>query len=355
MKFCKFCGNALDDDAVFCSKCGAQIALQANVVAEDVSTQKQGTENSGDSQYINFELVQDSAIEGNDSSSDIVENNNSDSSNINLEADEVAEKNAREEIPIRTINKKDSVLKRNVLGVLISSFVFAFLGVFIFLSVVIASCIKYDGLYFIGGYYDGEFLVASIFSVFFMLLSIVLYITWLIVITVYKKKYQYMTKLLFKIVAIIMIIICFAFSLWTLIGLNDGYYNNNSNNNWGNNNNNGGSTGGGGSTYFSFYDVYTKCDCAYPWADWGSSYLTIDTNPYDYDSDSPSSTRYLIVADTAIKKINSELGFPSYVYQDMIKTRAIDGRQTYYGKKFSASWRYHPDSGLEITYTKSDD
>ena len=66
--------------------------------------------------------------------------------------------------------------------------------------------------------------------------------------------------------------------------------------------------------------------------------------------------KFLIISSTAlskIKAINSTLGFPEYVYDDMMSTRALDGKQTYTGKRFSASRRYHPDSGLEVTYTEN--
>ena len=82
----------------------------------------------------------------------------------------------------------------------------------------------------------------------------------------------------------------------------------------------------------------------------GTDYLSIDTNPYDYDSDSSSSTTYLLSATYAIQRVNSKLGLPSYLYDEMIETRAIDGRQSYSGTKVNVSWRYHPDSGLEVRY-----
>ena len=101
----------------------------------------------------------------------------------------------------------------------------------------------------------------------------------------------------------------------------------------------------------NFYTVYSECSCSYPWAEWGSDYLSIDTNPYDYDSDSSSSTTYASKALSAIRSANSKLSLPSYLYDEMLETRALDGRQTYSGTKVDVSWRYHPDSGLEVRYT----
>lgn len=96
--------------------------------------------------------------------------------------------------------------------------------------------------------------------------------------------------------------------------------------------------------------VYYDNDCESPYATLGASYITIDTNPYNYDSDSSSSTKYASAALSKIQALNSDFGFPDYVYQDMISTRALDGKQSYTGSRFSAQWTYHPDNGLEVRY-----
>jgi len=101
-----------------------------------------------------------------------------------------------------------------------------------------------------------------------------------------------------------------------------------------------------------FYSIYSECSCSYPWADYGSDFLSIDTNPYDYDSDSTLSTYYMTKALSAIKRVNQKLELPSYLYNEMMGTSALDGRQSYSGKKVNVSWKYHPDSGLEVRYTK---
>lgn len=104
-------------------------------------------------------------------------------------------------------------------------------------------------------------------------------------------------------------------------------------------------------TSISFSTVYYSCGCSSPWADYGVDYLNIDSNPYNYDSDSSLSTKYLVVAAEAIQKINRELGLPTYLYDDMIKTTALEGRQSYSGTKVNVSWKYHPNNGLEVRYT----
>ena len=87
----------------------------------------------------------------------------------------------------------------------------------------------------------------------------------------------------------------------------------------------------------------------------GKNYFTLDTDPYeDYDAN----MRALLLPNTqtktleAIKYANKELGFPSSVYSDMMKTTAIMGRQNEENSKYKVSWTYHPDHGLEVTYTK---
>ena len=101
-------------------------------------------------------------------------------------------------------------------------------------------------------------------------------------------------------------------------------------------------------------DAYESADCVYPWAESGSdwSYISIDTNPYDYDSsDYPSlATMYMSVATTAIKKINEKLGLPESLYETMGRTTALMGRQTktYNSIGIEVSWTYHPDKGLNV-------
>lgn len=50
----------------------------------------------------------------------------------------------------------------------------------------------------------------------------------------------------------------------------------------------------------------------------------------------------------------SELEIPDSVGSRISSTRALDGRQTAEWDKFSASWGYHPDDGLNIVVEISD-
>lgn len=48
----------------------------------------------------------------------------------------------------------------------------------------------------------------------------------------------------------------------------------------------------------------------------------------------------------------SELGIPDNVTHEMEKTRALDGRQDAEWDEITASWSYHPDTGLDVALTR---
>lgn len=82
------------------------------------------------------------------------------------------------------------------------------------------------------------------------------------------------------------------------------------------------------------------------------SYIAIDTNPDDIDSDDFGLLEYAAMeaAGGKIEEINRSLGFPSSLLQKMNKTTAMQGTQTDTVGKVTVSWSYHPDNGLEVTY-----
>ena len=115
------------------------------------------------------------------------------------------------------------------------------------------------------------------------------------------------------------------------------------------------SSGGGGGVIGkkgpNFRNLYNEY-CSSTWADVGSdgSYLSIDTNPYDYDDDGLAYP----AAYTAVKEVNKALGLPDSLISDMGSTTGADGKQTetFKEKGITVSWKYHPDKGLEVTYKK---
>lgn len=90
-----------------------------------------------------------------------------------------------------------------------------------------------------------------------------------------------------------------------------------------------------------------------------SDYLKIDTNPFDKNIDDMTTDELIIMSiqeeDTleAIEYVNEKLGFSSSVYDDMLHTSALMGRQRESNKKYTVSWSYHPDDGLEVKYEKN--
>ena len=97
----------------------------------------------------------------------------------------------------------------------------------------------------------------------------------------------------------------------------------------------------------ALYDDY----CVSTWASLGSdkSYLSVDSNPYDYDD---GDYRYTSVVCDAIEKVNKALGLPDSLYEEMLQTTWSMGKQseTYDKVGVTISWTYHPDKGLEVTY-----
>lgn len=75
------------------------------------------------------------------------------------------------------------------------------------------------------------------------------------------------------------------------------------------------------------------------------SYLQVDTNPYDIDKYYNST--YLQILNSSI----TALKLPDYVYQRMLNTTAMQGRQEITANGITVSWTYHPNNGLEALFT----
>ena len=89
----------------------------------------------------------------------------------------------------------------------------------------------------------------------------------------------------------------------------------------------------------------------------GKTSFTLDTYPDHYENMDPNVVG-LLKASTqekvlkAIKHANTALGFDSGLYDQMLQTNALMGRQTEENSKYKVAWSYHPDDGLEVTYPK---
>jgi hypothetical protein len=279
--FCKFCGEKIEDNTIFCSKCGAKLTSEEKT-----------------------DVV----------SSEIIDTTNSLNEN---------------EKPIK--KKSDNILniiQKVVFGCLIAGIV----GITLFLGIVLVGLFAYGRVFLFDGY---DFTKAlSIISIVLMIIGVCGIITKAILYFIFKIE-AFPSSTIKRILVIVLAVACLSCSIWGFVDCsNNNHY------------------GGGSSSYWSFYTVYSECSCSSPWAEARSDYLSIDTNPYDYDSDSSNSTTYASKALSAIRAVNTKLSLPSYLYDEMLGTRALDGRQSYSGTKVNVSWRYHPDSGLEVRYTK---
>lgn len=287
--FCKFCGSAIDENSSFCNNCGAKVEEMNTIEVNNTQTFPE-------------DLVDNSGMSA----------------------------------PKKKVSPKVEQLltKSFFVGTIIG-----IVGVALFLGIVIVGLIGYGGVFLYQGYSYTQ--VLSTISIVLMIIGLCSVIAKCVLFFAFKIG-SFPSKKAKKVLVILLVLLCLAFSIWGFAdcsNANEGNYD-------------------GDDDYIyddsiNFYSIYYDCNCSYPWADWGSDYLEIDSNPYDYDSDYSGSTTYINVAASAIRKINTKLGFPSYLYDEMIETRAIDGRQSYIGTKASASWRYHPDSGLEVRYTKN--
>ena len=89
----------------------------------------------------------------------------------------------------------------------------------------------------------------------------------------------------------------------------------------------------------------------------GDDYFCLDTYPDSY-AHMDEAVAALLAPMTqknvleAIKYANAELGFSSNVYDRMLETNALMGRQSAENDKYRVSWTYHPDDGLEVKYEK---
>jgi len=110
--------------------------------------------------------------------------------------------------------------------------------------------------------------------------------------------------------------------------------------------------------------VRSKAMSKYPLANgtagWvvSNDFIKVDTNPDNINPNDMTQIQYRsfepIQNDSlgAIKFINAELGFSAALYDKMMETTALMGRQTEENTKYRVSWTYHPDRGLEVMYEK---
>lgn len=89
----------------------------------------------------------------------------------------------------------------------------------------------------------------------------------------------------------------------------------------------------------------------------GKGYFRLDTDPDEWENMDPTIKAIMMSGQQqktleAIRYANDALGFNGSVYNKMMETTALMGRQTEETSKYRVSWTYHPDDGLEVTYEK---
>lgn len=74
------------------------------------------------------------------------------------------------------------------------------------------------------------------------------------------------------------------------------------------------------------------------------SYCEIDTNPLNVKDYSSS------IILSYIEQMNKKLELPDYLFNDMIHTSYIQGKQEETFKKIKVKYFYHPNYGLNVSY-----
>jgi hypothetical protein len=218
-----------------------------------------------------------------------------------------------------TTNKN---LSRTILKICSIGMIFGIVGSALFFGIVLIGLILYGTVFLYGGYDFTK--VLTTISIVFMLIGFCSIVAKCILSYIFKIN-DAKTSTAKKALIILLAVACLGFSIWGFVDSSK--------------------------HSLDFGDIFFESNCSFTWADYGSDYLSIDTNPYNYDSDNSLSTKYASAALSAIRLINAKLELPSYLYEEMLSTRALDGRQSYSGEKVNVSWRYHPDNGLEVMYS----
>lgn len=105
--------------------------------------------------------------------------------------------------------------------------------------------------------------------------------------------------------------------------------------------------------FLAFYYAY---DIGTITAALDNSYIIIDSNPLNVKKGSLwnySLPDYQNVAFNEILQLNTFLELPDWLYQEMMNTRAVDGRQKEVFDNVTVTWTYHPNQGLEVMYRKN--
>lgn len=83
------------------------------------------------------------------------------------------------------------------------------------------------------------------------------------------------------------------------------------------------------------------------------SYMEFDSNPWNLPSKGMAAQIDAIISTGLLEDMNKDFGLPDWLYEEMVSTRAVDGRQKEVFDYLTVTWSYHPDQGLEAIYRKN--
>ena len=269
--FCKKCGHQLDDGAKFCINCGTKVGEDAEkeLPSEEVSVET----------GIDTEVNQTSEQKNGAS------------------AGEAEDKNA-------TLKK---VFDKVFLGGLIAASV----GVIVFLGIVLVSLIGWGEVYLFGGY---DFLKPLVSACIVLMIVGAVAIGTAFIANLKLKSNVKLSKMLFKVVSVILVLACIVFSVWGVVDCNGE-----------SGSGSGGSSGGssGGGSYGGSYNSGLSKTL-------GLS-LKVDSIK--------TSSSYTYVYCT-VKNVSSTYNLPTkYRY---VKVKALF--KNYYGSIVDTDWTYAVDS-----------
>ena len=284
--FCKFCGAQLDDNAAFCSKCGANLSAPAEQPTAPVEQPAEVA----------------ATPEGNGTPAPT--------------------KKAISEKTHKTVDK--CFLAGTIVGAV---------GAGGFLLIVLLGLILYGRVYLFDGYTFTKAL--SIISIIFMLTGLCSVIAKMILSLRFKIG-TFPKKVFKRILLIALAVFCLGFSIWGFVdcaaNAEDSGYSSSSSV----------SRNRLRTAYNTVVAQYGTSLCLSIASD--GSYISVDTNPLNIDD------YYSATYTNILKAMNNALGLPAYVYQSMITTTALMGRQTATANGITVSWTYHPNRGLEAMY-----
>ncbi len=190
--FCKKCGKRIEDDALFCRYCGANVGEEFDKAEVDKEeTDKERVEENIESSEPNQEksaTVDDSAL-------------------IN-----------KSEASVEKNSPSKRLLSDKVIGVLntilFAGVIAALVGMLIFIGIILVGLIGYGKVYLFNGYTITKIL--SIISIVLMIIGVICVVAKVVLYFVFKKG-TFPKTVLKRVLLVCMAVLCCAFSIWGFV------------------------------------------------------------------------------------------------------------------------------------------